>query len=89
MLAWSYMHLYFLFLFSDFIQILITKRKPIGAIKFIYEFGLADKFPPPLPSLGAGLQCAKRANGKSAEVQLIPFSLKSVFMEFGFKMTHL
>lgn len=52
--------------FSDFIQNLITKRKQIEAIKFIYEFGLVDKFPP-FPLLRAHLQCAKKTNKMGAK----------------------
>ncbi|RVX18055.1 FRIGIDA-like protein 4a [Vitis vinifera] len=51
---------------SDFIQNLITKRKQIEAIKFIYEFGLVDKFPP-FPLLRAHLQDAKRAHKKATK----------------------
>lgn len=51
---------------SDFIEKLISKKKRIDAIRFIYEFKLVDKFPP-VPLLQDHLKYAKNVARMNCE----------------------
>lgn len=49
------------FVVSDFIQSLISQKKRLEAVRFIYAFELVDKFPP-VPLLQDHLNDAKKAS---------------------------
>lgn len=47
------------FYFADLVQKLVEKGKHVLAVKYVYEFDLADKIPP-VPILKAGVEEAKK-----------------------------
>lgn len=72
----------YLWFLTDVIQRLIMNGKHIIALKFIFEFGLADQFPP-VPLLKAHLTDTKkvaqniRKSGKNSRQALVKFNICS------------
>lgn len=75
------------FIVSDFVQHLISEKKQLAAVRFIYAFELVDKFPP-VPLLKAHLNHVKKVarvpfkKGKSSlKVQVcLPFFFFFLFL---------
>ena len=75
-------------MFADLVNKLIRKGKQLLAIRFIFEFGLADKFPP-VPLLKTYVKESKKTAKKvckegkySLKSQVIFHSFKRKLMEF-------